>query len=140
MFEDRSYEAEINERNSLDANEWESMSLTNMSLTQDAYQEFLNEGEEPVCALAKFYIEDKEDIVEDIIDKTSNIVRETILNHLKDTDFEYWVGINQNALDQDFTNLITNLIDKHISNKDFDENLWYIPLNSKTSKLIKDHS
>tara|TARA_R100000388_G_C7198186_1_gene137066 strand:+ start:420 stop:836 length:417 start_codon:yes stop_codon:yes gene_type:complete len=138
MFEDKSYEAEINERNSLDANEWESMSLTNMSLTQDAYQESLNENIE--SGLAKFYIEDKEDIVEDIIDKTSNIVRETILNHLKDTDFEYWVGINQNALDQDFTNLITNLIDKHISNKDFDENLWYIPLDSKTSKLIKDHS
>tara|TARA_R100001086_G_C11637916_1_gene203665 strand:+ start:66 stop:482 length:417 start_codon:yes stop_codon:yes gene_type:complete len=138
MFEDRSYESEINERNSLDANEWDSMSLTNMSLTQDAYQESLNENIE--SGLAKFYIEDKEDIVEDIIDKTSNIVRETILNHLKDTDFEYWVGINQNALDQDFTNLITNLIDKHISNKDFDENLWYIPLDSKTSKLIKDHS
>jgi len=138
MFEDKSYEAEINERNSLDANEWDSMSLTNMSLTQDAYQESLNENIE--SGLAKFYIEDKEDIVEDIIDKTSNIVRETILNHLKDTDFEYWVGINQNALDQDFTNLITNLIDKHISNKDFDENLWYIPLDSKTSKLIKDHS
>ena len=138
MFEDKSYEAEINERNSLDANEWDSMSLTNMSLTQDAYQESLNENIE--SGLAKFYIEDKEDIVEDIIDKTSNIVRETILNHLKDTDFEYWVGINQNALDQDFTNLITNLIDKHISNKDFDENLWYIPLDSKTSKLIKNHS
>ena len=138
MFEDKWYAAEINERNSLDANEWESMSLTNMSLTQDAYQESLNENIE--SGLAKFYIEDKEDIVEDIIDKTSNIVRETILNHLKDTDFEYWVGINQNALDQDFTNLITNLINKHISNKDFDENLWYIPLDSKTSKLIKDHS
>ena len=138
MFEDKSYEAEINERNSLDANDWDSMSLTNMSLTQDAYQESLNENIE--SGLAKFYIEDKEDIVEDIIDKTSNIVRETILNHLKDTDFEYWVGINQNALDQDFTNLITNLINKHISNKDFDENLWYIPLDSKTSKLIKDHS
>ena len=138
MIEDKAYESEINERNSLDANEWESMSLTNMSLTQDAYQESLNENIE--SGLARFYIEDKEDIVEDIIDKTSRIVRETILNHLKDTDFEYWVGINQNALDQDFTNLITNLIDKHISNKDFDENLWYIPLNSKTSKLIKDHS
>ena len=138
MIEDKAYESEINERNSLDANEWDSMSLTNMSLTQDAYQESLNENIE--SGLARFYIEDKEDIVEDIIDKTSRIVRETILNHLKDTDFEYWVGINQNALDQDFTNLITNLIDKHISNKDFDENLWYIPLNSKTSKLIKDHS
>tara|TARA_R100000008_G_C3572085_1_gene162825 strand:- start:911 stop:1330 length:420 start_codon:yes stop_codon:yes gene_type:complete len=139
MFEDKSYEAEINERNSLDANEWDSMSLTNISLTQDAYQEsLLNDNIE--SRLAKFYIEDKEDIVDDIIDKTSNIVRETILNHLKDTDFEYWVGINQNALDQDFTNLITNLIDRHISNKDFDENLWYIPLDSKTSKLIKDHS
>ena len=64
---------------------------------------------------------------------------EIILNHLKDTDFEYWVGINQNALDQDFTNLITNLIDKHISNKDFDEN-WYVPLDPKISKLIKDNS
>ena len=137
MFEDKSYEAEINERNSLDANEWDSMSLTNMSLTQDAYQESLNEREDE--GLARFYIEDKEDIVDDIIDKTSNLVRETILNHLKDTDFEYWVGINQNALDQDFTNLITNLIDKHISDKDFDES-WYVPLDPKISKLIKDHS
>lgn len=137
MIEDKAYEAEINERNSLNANEWESMSLTNMSLTQDAYQESLNENIE--SGLARFYIEDKEDIVEDIIDKTSNIVRETILNHLKDTDFEYWVGINQNALDQDFTNLITNLVDRHISNKDFDES-WYVPLDSKTSKLIKDNS
>ena len=138
MLEDKAYEAEINDRNSLDANDLDSMSLTNMSLTQDAYQESLNENIE--SGLARFYIEDKEDIVEDIIDKTSSIVRETILNHLKDTDFEYWVGINQNALDQDFTNLITNLIDKHISNIDFDENLWYVPLDSKTSKLIKDNS
>ena len=137
MFEDKSYEAEINERNSLDANEWDSMSLTNMSLTQDAYQESLNENIE--TSLARFYIEDKQTIVEDIIDKTSNIVRETILTHLKDSDFDYWVGINQNALDQDFTNLITNLIDKHISDKDFDES-WYVPLDPKISKLIKDHS
>ena len=137
MLEDKAYEAEINDRNSLDANDLDSMSLTNMSLTQDAYQESLNENIE--SGLARFYIEDKEDIVEDIIDKTSSIVRETILNHLKDTDFEYWVGINQNVLDQDFTNLITNLIDKHISNLDFDE-FWYVPLDSKTSKLIKDNS
>ena len=64
MLEDKAYEAEINDRNSLDANDLDSMSLTNMSLTQDAYQESLNENIE--SGLARFYIEDKEDIVEDI--------------------------------------------------------------------------